>query len=391
MKKMTGSGRYVFVAGLAAVLAAILAACAAPSQPPGEQLVRIGHAAPTSGPIAHLGRDNEFGATLAVEEINAKRLLIGGRVVRLELVAKDDAADPRRGAAVAQELVDAKVVAVVGHLNSGTSIPAAGVYAAAGIAQITPSATNPRLTRLGHRSVFRLLADDDALGMRLAQYAKQELKLSTAVVIDDRTAYGQGVADAFERRFRALGGQSLARQFSQRNPSAQTVASIAQATKTARPDVIFYGGIDVEAAKLLRALRAEGINAKFMGGDGICSAELPKLANAPVGDVLCAEAGEIYPSTERRMVAFREAFKRRFAVDTVLYAPYTYDAVYLLADAMQRANSIEPARIVQALRATQFNGVHGPIAFDAKGDVVDGAVSLFAYPDNKRTVTAVIH
>jgi branched-chain amino acid transport system substrate-binding protein len=375
---------------IAAVVATLVAACAGPGQPAGEQLVRIGHAAPTSGALAHLGRDNEFGATLAIEELNAKRLVIGGRVVRFELVTKDDAADPRRGAAVAQELVDAKVAAVVGHLNSGTSIPAASVYAAAGIAQITPSATNPRLTRLGHRSVFRLQADDHALGTQLAQYAKQELKLSSAVVVDDRTAYGQGVADAFEERFRALGGQSLARQFSRTNPSAQMLASVVQAAKAAKPDVIFYGGMDSEAAALLRALRAEGINTKLVGGDGICSADLPKLAKMPVADVLCAEAGQVPSSQEGRAAAFAEKFKLRFGVDVVVYAPYTYDAVYLIADAMQRADSTAPDRISQALRATKFDGVTGPIAFDGKGDVINGAISLYSYSGDKRTLIGVI-
>jgi branched-chain amino acid transport system substrate-binding protein len=382
-----------FGCGIASVGYALvfLAGCAVPPpKPAGDAVVRIGHVAPMSGPIAHLGRDHDFGALLAVEEINAKRLVVAGQPVRLELLTKDDAADPRKAIAVAQELVQAKVAAVVGHLNSGTSIPTAHVYAGAGVAQIAPSVTKSPLTRLGHPGVFRLIADDAALGKRLAQYAREDLKLMSAVVIDDRTGDGQSVADAFDERFRALGGQSLARQYTHSDPSVQSLADVVQTVKAAQPAVIFFGGWDIGASTLLRALRAEGVKAKFMGGNGICTLELPKLANAPIGEVLCAESGWTGLPADQRMLAFREAFKKRFFVDANIFSPYTYDAVYVLADAMQRAGSTESARITQALRATRFSGVTGPIAFDAKGDVIDGAIAVYEYRGNQRTLKAVI-
>src|SRR5947209_2403935 len=160
--------------------------------------VRIGHVGPVSGPQAHYGKDNENGARMAVDDLNAKGVTIGGKKAKFELVAEDDAADPKQGTAAAQKLCDAKVNGVVGHLNSGTTIPASKVYNDCGIPHITPSATNPNLTKPGYKTTFRLLANDNALGAGLAFYASDALKLKTVAIIDDRTAYGQGVAEVFK-------------------------------------------------------------------------------------------------------------------------------------------------------------------------------------------------
>src|SRR4051794_2975776 len=156
-----------------------------------EQIVKIGHVGPISGAIAHLGKDNENGARMAIDELNAKGVKIGNKAVKLELLAEDDAADPKQGTAAAQKLVDAKVNGVIGHLNSGTSIPASKIYSDAGIPQISPSATNPKYTRQGYKTTFRVVADDVHLGGTLGKYAVTELKGKSIAVIDDRTAYGQ--------------------------------------------------------------------------------------------------------------------------------------------------------------------------------------------------------
>ena len=195
---------------LSVVSVALLAACgkkeapapvAAPAPaaaPAGPLVVKIGHVGPTSGAIAHLGKDNESGARMAIEELNAKGVVIGGAKAKFELLAEDDAGDPKQGTAAAQKLVDAKVNGVIGHLNSGTSIPASKIYSDAGIPQISPSATNPKFTRNGYKTTFRVVADDVHLGGTLGRYAVNELKGKSIAVIDDRTAYGQGVADEFE-------------------------------------------------------------------------------------------------------------------------------------------------------------------------------------------------
>ena len=167
--------------------AVVLLAGAASAQ---DMVVKIGHVGPTSGGIAHLGKDNENGAKMAIDELNAKGVTIGGKKVKLELVAEDDAGDPKQGTAVAQKLVDSKVNGVVGHLNSGTSIPASKVYSDAGIPQISPSATNPKYTRQGFKTTFRVVADDVHLGGTLGRYAVKELKGKSIVVIDDCIVYG---------------------------------------------------------------------------------------------------------------------------------------------------------------------------------------------------------
>ena len=164
-----------------------------------DMVVKIGHVAPISGPQAAYGKDNENGARMAIEDLNAAGVMIGGRKARFELVAEDDAADPKQGAAVAQKLCDAKVAGVAGHLNSGTTIPASKIYNDCGIPHITPSATNPNLTKPGYKTTWRLLANDNALGAGLAFYAADALKLKRIAVIDDRSAYGQGVAEVFKR------------------------------------------------------------------------------------------------------------------------------------------------------------------------------------------------
>jgi branched-chain amino acid transport system substrate-binding protein len=277
-------------------------------------VVRIGHVGPTSGGIAHLGKDNENGARMAIDELNAKGVMIGGRKARFELLAEDDAADPKQGTAAAQKLVDSRVNGVIGHLNSGTSIPASKIYSDAGIPQISPSATNPKFTRNGYKTTFRVVADDVHLGGTLGRYAVGTVKGQSIAVIDDRTAYGQGVADEFEKGVKAAGGKVVGREFT--NDKATDFTAILTSLKAKRPDVVFFGGMDAVAGPMLRQMKQLGINAKFMGGDGICSGELPKLAAGTMGDsqVICAEAGGIDPkdaAAVKKMEDFRAAFKKK--------------------------------------------------------------------------------
>jgi len=178
-----------------------------------QTVVTIAHVGPITGPIAHLGKDNENGAIMAVEELNAAGVTIGGKKVTLKLMTEDDGMDPKQGTAVAQKLADAKVAGVIGHLNSGTSIPASKIYSDAGIPQISPSATNPKYTRQGFKTTFRVVADDTQLGGTLGKYAISTLKAKSIAVIDDRTAYGQGVAEEFVKAAKAAGGNVVANEY----------------------------------------------------------------------------------------------------------------------------------------------------------------------------------
>ena len=370
--------------------APVAAPAAAPAAPE-SLVVKIGHVGPTSGAIAHLGKDNENGAKMAIDELNAAGVKIDGKAVKFELLAEDDAADPKQGTAAAQKLIDAKVNGVIGHLNSGTTIPASTLYSQAGLPQISPSATNPKYTRQGFKTTFRMVADDVHLGSTLGKYAIETLKAKNVAVIDDRTAYGQGVADEFEKAVKAAGGTVVGREFT--NDKATDFNAILTTLKGKKPDVVFFGGMDAVAGPMLKQMKQLGIKAKFMGGDGICSSELAKLAGDGMADdqVFCAEAGGVEGEEKAGMEKFRADFKAKFGTDVQVYAPYVYDAVKVMAAAMVTANSADPAKYLPALAATNgYKGVTGTISFDEKGDIKNGALTLMTYRGGQRTTLAVI-
>ena len=365
------------------------AAAAAPAAPEGG-VIKIGHVGPTSGAIAHLGKDNENGAKMAIEELNAANLTINGAPAKFELLAEDDAGDPKQGTAAAQKLVDAKVAGVIGHLNSGTTIPASQIYNDAGIPQISPSATNPKYTRQGYAGVFRMVADDVHLGGTLGKYAVESLKAKNVAVIDDRTAYGQGVADEFEKGVAAAGGTVVGREFT--NDKATDFNAILTTLKAKKPDVVFFGGMDAVAGPMLKQMKQLGITAKFMGGDGICSASLPQLAGDGMADdqVYCAEAGGVEGEEKVGMEKFRTDFKAKYGAEVQVYAPYVYDAVKVMVNAMVAANSSDPVKYLPELKKTDYKGVTGHIAFDEKGDIKNGALTLMTFKGGARTTIAVI-
>ncbi|MBK1681648.1 branched-chain amino acid ABC transporter substrate-binding protein [Rhodocyclus tenuis] len=354
------------------------AAPAAPVAKP-EVTVNIGHVAPLTGPQAHLGKDNENAARLAIEELNAKALEIGGAKIKFELLAEDDQADPKQGTIVAQKLVDAKVNGVIGHLNSGTTIPASKLYSDAGIPQISGSATNPKYTQQGFATTFRVMANDVQQGHALGEFAAQAIKAKTVAIIDDRTAYGQGLADEFEKAVLANGGKVVTREFT--TDKATDFAAILTKIKSKRPDVVFYGGMDAQGGPMVKQLKSLGLKAKFLTGDGGCTPELIKLAGAAAEGQYCSLPGvplEQMPGGKE----FGDKFSAKYG-QIQLYAPYVYDAVYVMVEAMKRANSVEPAKYLPEVGKTDFQGVSSKIAFDANGDLKNGAISLYQVKEGK--------
>ena len=349
--------------------------------------VKIGHVAPLTGPIAHLGKDNENGARLAIEEINKSGLMIDGKKVILTLVPEDDAEDPKTATQVAQKLVDAKVVGVVGHLNSGTSIPASKIYSDAGITQISPSATNPDYTKQGFKTTYRLVATDAQQGPALANYVINTLKAKTVAIIDDSTQYGKGLADEFEKTIKAGGVKVVTREAS--NNKATDFKAILTKVKGSKPDVIMYGGMDATGGPLTKQAAELGIKAKVVGGDGMCTEKLAELAGEAVINVTCSEAGMAL-SKMAQGADFQKRYKERFNTDVQIYAPFTYDAVYVFVDSMKRANSVDPAKILVVMPDTNMNGLVGNIAFDNKGDMKEGVITLYDFKDKKKTVLDVI-
>lgn len=372
----------------AVVAMAALAAASANAEP---LRVRIGAVAPTSGGIAYIGQANQNGARLAIDELNRRGVTIGGRTARFELLAEDDAADPKQGMAVAQKLVDARVHGVVGHQNSGTAMPASRLYSEAGIPQVSPSVTNPQYTRQGFRTTFRLVADDRQLGRMLGDYAVRELKGRTFATIDDRTAYGQGLAQEFSQAVRAAGGAVVDQHFT--TDKSTDFSAILTALKERRSDILFIGGMYGIAGPMIRQMKQVGLHARVMGGDGICSNELAKLAGHALADdqVICAEPGGIEPAQRVKLDRFNDAFRKRFGVEAEGISPYAYDAVNVMVDAMVKAGSAEPRVYLPVLAATQgYQGLSGDITFDEKGDLKQALLTLYTFRAGRREQIAVV-
>ncbi len=348
------------------------------------QVVKIGHVAPVSGAQAAYGKDNENGARMAIEDLNTQNIVIGGKKIKFELVAEDDAADPKQGAAAAQKLCDAKVNGVVGHLNSGTTIPASKIYNECGIPHITPSATNPNLTKPAYKTTFRLLANDNALGAGLAFYAADGLKLKTVAVIDDRTAYGQGVAEVFKNTAKTKGMTVVDEQFT--TDKAVDFMAILTAVKAKNPDAIFFGGMDPQAGPMLRQMEQLGLTKqKYFGGDGICTNDLIKQSAGAktLENVICAEGGaslEKMPSGK----AWKTKYDAKFPGQFQVYSPYVYDAAFVLVDAMKRANSTDPKVYTAEIGKTNFKGVTTTVQFEANGELKNPAMTLYTYKGDKK-------
>jgi branched-chain amino acid transport system substrate-binding protein len=347
--------------------------------------VKIGHAGPLTGGIAHLGKDNENGARLAIDEANAAKITIDGKQVKFALVAEDDQADPKVGTTVAQKMVDAKVVGVVGHLNSGVTIPASSIYNQAGIPMITGSATNPKLTEQGYKNVFRVVARDDQQGPAVASYLAANNKPKLVAVIDDATAYGEGIANEVEKTLKAANIEVLPRE--KGTDKTTDWKAILTKLRGRNPDAVFYGGMDATGGPLLKQGRELGIKAVFSFGDGACTDKMKELAGDAAEGLLCSQAG-IPPQAASKK--FLDAYKAKFNVDPILYSPFTYDAANLLIEAMKKANSTDPKKYLGELQKLSFTGASGPISFDDKGDRKDAEITMFSMKGGKLEPVAVI-
>jgi len=347
--------------------------------------IKIGHVGPLTGGIAHLGKDNENGARLAIEEANAAKITIGGKEARFTLVAEDDQADPKVGTTVAQKLVDAKVAGVVGHLNSGTTIPASAIYNQAGIPMITGSATNPKLTEQGFKVTFRTVGRDDQQGPAIASYLATSKKPKLVAVIDDATAYGEGIANEVEKTLKAASVKVLPRE----KGTDKTTDWKAVLTKLRgrNPDAVFYGGMDATGGPLLKQGRELGMKAVFSFGDGACTDKMKELAGEAADGLLCSQAGIPPQASDRK---FLDAYKRKFNVDPILYAPFTYDGANLLIEAMKKADSADPAKYLPELAKLSYMGATGRIEFDPKGDRKDAEMTIFTMRGGKLEPIAIV-
>lgn len=379
----------VAVAGLAACgQKAETSADAAKTAPAADELVvKIGHAGPITGPAANYGKDSENGAQVAVDELNAEGVSLGGKKVKFELVSEDDQADPKSATQVAQRLVDAQVAGVIGHVTSGATIPASKIYSDAGIPQISPSATSPSYTQQGYKTAFRVIADDAAQGQALGAFAVNELKAKKIAIIDDRTAYGQGLADEFEKAAKAGGAEIVKREFT--NDKSTDFAAILTTLKALKPEVIFFGGMEAQSGPLTKQMKRLGLTAKLLSGDGTRTPDYLKLAGADAEGNYASTAGQ--PNDKMPgFTSFSEKYKAKFKQDVAVFSPYSYDAVRTLVAAMQKADSAEPAKYLPALSKVEFAGVTGPVKFDAKGDRLNPTVTIYQVKNGQWEVAKVL-
>jgi branched-chain amino acid transport system substrate-binding protein len=357
----------------------------APPAPPPSIEIKIGHVAPLTGGIAHLGKDNENGARLAVDEANAAKIKIDGKDAKFVLVAEDDQADPKVGTTVAQKLVDAKVNGVVGHLNSGTSIPASSIYNGAGIPVISGSATNPKLTEQGFKTQFRVVGRDDQQGPAIASYLATSNKPKLVAIIDDATAYGEGLANEVEKSLKGANIKVLPRE--KGTDKTTDWKAVLTKIKGKKADAVFYGGMDATGGPLLKQGRELGLKAVFSFGDGACTDEMPKLAGAAADGLLCSQAGIPPQAADKK---FLDAYKKKYNVDPIIYSPFTYDAANLLIEAMKKANSADPAKYLPELAKIEYTGATGKIAFDDKGDRKNAEITIFTMKDGKLMPIAIV-
>src|SRR3954464_2338465 len=347
--------------------------------------VKIASVAPLTVKTPHLGKDNENGVRLALDEANEAKVKIGGQEVKFVLVSEDDQGDPKVGTTVAQKLVDAKVAGIVGHLNSGVTIPASVIYNGAGIPMISGSATNPEVTERGFKVTFRTVGRDDQQGPAIASYLAANNKPKLVAVIDDATSYGEGIANEVEKTLKAANVKVLPRE--KGTDKTTDWKAILTKLRGRGPDAVFYGGMDATGGPLLKQGRELGIKAVFSFGDGACTDKMKELAGDAAEGLLCSQAG-IPPQAASQK--FRDAYKKKFNQDPILYAPFTYDATNLLIEAMKKANSSDPKKYLPELQKISFTGSTGTIEFDDKGDRKNAEMTIFTMKGGKIKPTAVI-
>lgn len=351
------------------------------------QEIKLGFAAPMTGGQAQYGKDMQNGVVLAVDDMNATKPKIGGKDVKFVLMSEDDQADPKTGSVVAQKLVDSGIQGMLGHFNSGTSIPASMVYNRAGIAQ-TAMATAPEFTRQGFKTTFRMMTSDTQQGSVIGAFVVKKLGAKNIAIVDDRTAYGQGLADEFEKAAKAAGAKIVRREFT--NDKAVDFKSVLTNIKRSNPDVIFFGGAETQSAPMARQMKELGIKSPLVSGEMSKTDNFLKLAGPAAEGTVVSLAGlplEQMPGG----AAYASRYEKRFGGKVQTYSPYAYDGATAMMTAMVKAGSADPARYLPVLAATSMPGVTTKnLAYDARGDLKDGGITVYKVANGKWTVLETI-
>ncbi len=335
--------------------------------------VKIGVVGPMTGPLAAMGQDMAKGSQVAVDEMNKDTFMIGGKRAHFELLVEDDVADVEKGKAAAKRLIDAGVVAVFGHLNSGVSIAAAPLYANAGIPQLSVS-TNPKYTRMGLKTAFRITADDIQQGNMLGRLMSEKLRAKSIYMVDDRTPFGVGLAAEVDKVFKL---KQMNVTHESVDPKGANFDALAKAIQDKNYDVVFMSGDEGFGLPLLKAMRKIGVSAKFVTADAMCDpSTLKNAAGTADSNFYCTVAG-VPPSWLSGGIGFLELYKAKFGAPGA-YSTLAYDGIHVLGQAMQQANSIDPAAYLPEMKKGSFDGkVQGTVEFDSKGDIKDGTVVIY--------------
>jgi branched-chain amino acid transport system substrate-binding protein len=341
-----------------------------------QTIVKVGLLGPLTGPQAVNGKDDESGLKMAIADLNKSGLVVGGQKIQFDLSSQDDQADPRIGVQLAQQLIDNHITAVFGPYNSGVAIPASKVFSQAGIPMLTV-ASNPSLTTQGFNNILRIGASDSQLGGTMAIFAATTLHAKTAAVVDDRTAYGEGVAEEFTKVAKAKGIKIVDQQYT--NSTATDFLGILSAIKGKNPDVIFFGGYASQGAPMAKQMKQRGVRAKLLGGDGICSADMGKVAGDAAASVYCSQGGIALEGTAAGR-EFVKNYKAAYNTDTQVYAVSFYDGMMLLANAMKKAGTAtDQPKILAELHKADYKGIAGVYKFDPTGDLLGAPTSVYQF------------
>jgi branched-chain amino acid transport system substrate-binding protein len=361
---------------LALVLTVFLVSGAAPQ----EETVSIGLAAPLTGAEAYIGEGLLQGARIAVEEANIKGPVFGN--TKIKLVPMDDQRNPTQAVLSANKLIaDPSVVAVVGHFNSSCTKASSSLYHEGRMAQITPASTNPDISRQGFDTFFRVCATDDVQAPAGANFVWSKLGIKKIAIIDDQTTYGKGLADQFEKTYKALGGEVLRREgITQGDKDFTPLLTKIRASK---PEMVFYGGVYPELALLIKQSAKVGLKAPWMGGDGIADVSLIKLVTPKLAEGTYATMLGVDPKSLPAAKDFVAKYEARFG-DLGTFSVNGYDSTNILIEAIRRAGKADRAAVLAEVRATQdFPGLMGTINFDEKGDAIGRSIGIFKVQDGK--------
>ena len=343
--------------------------------------IKIGVAGPLTGDQAAFGEMLRFGATLAVEEWNAKGgVSLGGKKMKVDILWGDDRHDPKEGVAIAHRFVNSGVAGVVGHFNSSVSIPTSTVYAEADVVQITPASTNPKLTEQGFGTVFRVCGRDDQQGEVAADFVVNALKARRVAILHDKTTYGQGLADETKRFLEKKGVKPVF--YSGVVQGDKDYTPVLTAAKQKNPEVVYFGGIHPEAILLVKQMRERlGMKAAFMSGDGIVTPEYYKIAGK------AAEGTYLTFTPDQKKIPAAQAMiknhRKRFGKDVGAYTIYSYVAANMILASIQATGSAKGSGIAAHVRGRAWETALGKMQFDKKGDVLESPYVLWRVKGGK--------